>query len=470
MEVFRQTLKRVPWLPAAAAAAVVLAVVLAAVGVRRRAPAEPAMHAPETVTAEKLDPWKEAALKIEEDRGEDTGRKARIEIPEQLKHYGDRRRFLASQVAAWREYEYDTPHDFADLAAMIRRGELVEAPALGENHILYGVGLSASDEPFTHYDRQAGESVTLYGSEEELRQEYARLDDALKQNGEAVKELQTRLKEAPKNDRALRRKIDEETKRRREEADALKERRELLDDFYKNPKRRDALAAEYGELAALARDFGGTSYDLGDPASRKAMKVRLLSHVRPAALKVIDEVAASYRQKFGRHLPLTSLVRTDEYQRRLSKTNPNATLIEVAPHTVGLAFDVFYRFLTAEEQQHVMADLARLRDEGRVEALRELRDHYHVFAYAEGRPPDERLIREQLGQKTGREKKEEKPGKKEAATAKRTAGEARAASAAEKKRGRETARGRGAKKSAQPQRSAQRKEAPQRRRAARGGA
>jgi hypothetical protein len=456
---------RVAWLPAAVAAAVLLAVLLAAVVSRRgRSAAEPEMHAPETVAAEKIDPWKEAALKVEEDRGEETGRKAKIEIPAQLKHYEDRRRFLASQVAAWREYRYETPHDFAELAAMIKRGELVEAPALGENFILYGVGLSASDEPFTHYDRESNESVTLYGSDEELNQEYAQLDESLKQNEEAVKELQTQLKEAPKNDKALRKKIDEETKDKREEADALKERRKLLDAFYKNQKRRALLAAEYEEIASLARNFGGTTYDLNDPASRKELKVRLLSHVRPAALKVIEEIAASYRQKFGRHLPITSLVRTDEYQRRLSKTNPNATLIEVAPHTVGLAFDVFYRFLTAEEQQHVMAELARLRDEGRVEALRELRDHYHVFAYAEGRPPDERLIREQLGQKT--EKKEEKPEKKEAAT-RSSRKETRAP--AEKKGTRETARGRETKKSA-PQRSAQRREAPQRRRGARGGA
>jgi DNA-binding transcriptional ArsR family regulator len=452
-----QLSSRVPWLPAVLAAVALLALGLA-IGVRRRAPvAAPAMHAPETVAAEKIDPWKEAALKVEEDRGEDTGRKAKIEIPGQLKHYEDRRRFLASQVAAWREYRYETPHDFAELVAMIKRGELVEAPALGENFILYGVGLSASDEPFTHYDKETGESVTLYGSDDELNQEYAQLDESLKQNAEAVKELQAQLKEAPKNDKALRKKIDEEIKEKREEADALKDRRKLLDGFYKNQKRRAVLAAEHEEIASLARDFGGTAYDLSDPAARKELKVRLLSHVRPAALKVIEEVAASYRQKFGRHLPVTSLVRTDEYQRRLSKTNPNATLIEVAPHTVGLAFDIFYRFLTAEEQQHVMSDLARLRDEGRVEALRERRDHYHVFAYAEGRPPDERLIREQLGQKT--EKKEEKP-QKQAAAAKRGKKETRASAA--KSRGRETKRA--------PQRSAQRREAPQRRRGARGGA
>ncbi len=147
----------------------------------------------------------------------------------------------------------------------------------------------------------------------------------------------------------------------------------------------------------MAREFGGRAYDLSDAAARKEFKVRLLSHVRPAALKVIEEVARAYREKFGRHLPVTSLVRTDEYQRRLSTVNANATLIETAPHTTGLAFDVYYRYMTAAEQEFVMAELARLRDAGRVEALRERRDHYHVFAFLEGKPPDERLVRAELG-------------------------------------------------------------------------
>jgi hypothetical protein len=460
---FSQASKSVPW-ALAVVGAVALLVVGLSVGLRRRAPApEPEMHAPETVTAEKIDPWKEAALKVEEDRGEETGRRAKIEIPEQLKHYSDRRRFLASQVAAWREYEYETPHDFAELAALIRRGEMVEVPAVGENHILYGVGLSAADEPFTHYDRETNQTVTLYGSEEELAQAYSEIDESLKQTEDAIRELQAQLKDAPAKERTLRRKIDAEIKKQREGAEALRDRRKLLDSFYKNEKRRAALAAEYAEIAALARDFGGKSYDLSDAKSRKQLKVRLLSHTRPAALKVIEEVAASYRGKFGRHLPITSLVRTDEYQRHLSKTNSNATLIEVAPHTVGLAFDIFYRFLTADEQHHVMADLARLRDEGRVEALRELRDHYHVFAYAEGRPPDEQLIREQLAQGSGRAKKEEtaagkEPARKETAAARRGgAKEKQRAAHAQRDRARETARGKPAAKKSTPQRSAQQK-------------
>jgi hypothetical protein len=72
--------------------------------------------------------------------------------------------------------------------------------------------------------------------------------------------------------------------------------------------------------------------------------------------------------------------------------NANAGSFRVEPHTTGLAFDVYYHFMTAEEQQFVMGEIARLERGGRVEALRELRDHYHVFAFPEGVRPDDEFV------------------------------------------------------------------------------
>jgi hypothetical protein len=59
--------------------------------------------------------------------------------------------------------------------------------------------------------------------------------------------------------------------------------------------------------------------------------------------------------------------------------------------------------MTAEEQRHVMADLARLKDDGRIEVLRENRDHFHVFAFIDGTRPGEGLIRQSLGRAAGGE-------------------------------------------------------------------
>ena len=53
--------------------------------------------------------------------------------------------------------------------------------------------------------------------------------------------------------------------------------------------------------------------------------------------------------------------------------------------------------MTADEQHWIMGLIARMEAEGRLEALRENRDHFHLFAFAQGRRPDERLIAEALG-------------------------------------------------------------------------
>ena len=72
--------------------------------------------------------------------------------------------------------------------------------------------------------------------------------------------------------------------------------------------------------------------------------------------------------------------------------NANATHVETPPHTTGCAFDVSYRYMAADEQQFLMDRVAQLEDEGRVEALRERRNHIHVFVFQDGRRPPEELI------------------------------------------------------------------------------
>ena len=171
----------------------------------------------------------------------------------------------------------------------------------------------------------------------------------------------------------------------------------LIKKFYAAPKEKQALFAEYETLAALARDFGGRSYDLRDASSVKEFQARMLSFARPAALATLEELGGAYQDKFGRPLPVTSLIRTDEYQRRLRESgNPNAVDVSVEPHTTGLAFDIFYHFMSASEQEFVMGEIAQLKKDGRVEAIRELRDHYHVFALPGGHMPEEKLVEKVL--------------------------------------------------------------------------
>jgi hypothetical protein len=152
------------------------------------------------------------------------------------------------------------------------------------------------------------------------------------------------------------------------------------------------VAHDYAPLQALARDFGGRSYNLDDPSDRVALKANMLSSLRPAALKILEEVAAAYHRQFDRPLPVSSLVRPEQYQHAVRRFNRNAVLIEAPPHSTGLAFDIDYRYMSGPEQTFVMAELARLKNEGRIEAIRERNANYHVFAFVNGTRPSEDLI------------------------------------------------------------------------------
>ena len=295
----------------------------------------------------------EAAIaQVEEVRGS----AGRIEVPDELKHYEDHRRFLAVQMADSQERSYRLPDDEADLAEMIQRGDVVEVPPLGDDYVLYDLGTDVRDNPLVHYDPETGKDIALFASPEAYQAEDARLAQAAKGTGKA--------------------------------AAKAREQQELLASFYGDPQRRDTLLGEHQAVTALAANFGGASYDLKDPADRRRFQVRLLSFIRPQAREVLLEIAHDYHERFGRPLPVTSMIRTQRYQKRLGRVNRNATPVELPPHTTGMAFDVSYKFMAPDEQNFLMEEVARLKDAGRVEALRERRNHFHIYVLAAGPPPE----------------------------------------------------------------------------------
>jgi hypothetical protein len=338
--------------------------------------------------------WTAAAEKVKEDRGEPIGKQASIETPAQLRHYSDTRRFLATQVAEVIEHKLGTSQDFVDLAAMINRNDLVQLQPVTDNYILFGVGGSADRQPFTRYEK--GKSVSLY-NESGLQQEYARLAESQVRCANEISSLKHEIRNLKRRERSQRSKLQAQIIAAEK---ALKEDRAnkaQLDSFYGNVVPRQQLFADYVSLAQLGRKLNGDAFDIASADARRQLKVRLLSSLRPEALNILEEIAASYHEKFNRPLPITSLVRPDEYQLELRKTNPNATRIETPPHSTGLAFDILYRYMTASEQSQVMSELARLKDAGRIEVLRENRDHYHVFAFVDGARPKEQSVAAALG-------------------------------------------------------------------------
>jgi len=162
----------------------------------------------------------------------------------------------------------------------------------------------------------------------------------------------------------------------------------------------------YQSLQNLAKNFNGRSYDLNNPEDRYALKVNMLSSIRPQALRIIEQVATVYHNQFARPLPVSSLVRPEQYQHSLRRVNRNAVTIDAPPHSTGLAFDIDYRYMSVAEQNFVMRELAQLKNEGKIEVIRERSANYHVFAFVNGARPSDDLVSASL-EKAGAPPKEE---------------------------------------------------------------
>lgn len=336
--------------------------------------------------------------KVKEARGE-TGNVA-IEIPAELRHYDERRWFLATQVAAVKKLKLQPVQDFVDLAAMIQRGEMLPLPAVTDTYILFGVGARVDGDAFTRY--VAKQNLQL-NDEAGLRDAHARLESTHAKLQKEISELQAQSHQSQSQLAALKNRtgtkqdeLENEITARQQELKSNEADQALISQYYGrssgSPGRRGNLWRDYDSLQALARDFGGRSFNLDDSADRQALKVYLLSSLRPQALKILEEIAKRYHDNFDRPLPVSSLIRPEQYQRALRRVNRYAVLIDTPPHSTGLAFDIDYRYMSNAEQNFVMNELARMKNEGRIEVIRERGANYHVFAFIDGQRPSDNLI------------------------------------------------------------------------------
>ena len=333
--------------------------------------------------------WAQAVEKVKADRGDAANTKAAAEVPPELRHYEDRHWFLATQVAEVRQHNIQTCQDFVDLAAMIVRGEMVAVPAVTDTYVLFGVGAKADDDVFSRYEGE--HNIGLY-NEAQLRDAYTRIDGTRANLQSAIATLKAQSGALRKRDRMKQNALQKQITARQQELSSTDEEKALLDQFYGQPDSRQKLFHDYESLQSLAKNFGGRTYDIDKPSDRQAIKLSLLRSMRPQALKVLEEIAASYHQTFDRPLPVSSLVRPEQYQQALHRVNRNAVLIDTPPHSTGLAFDIDYRYMSAAEQSFLMAALARMKDEGRIEVIRERSANYHVFAFIDGVRPSNEVI------------------------------------------------------------------------------
>ena len=352
------------------------------------------------------DLWTRSLEKVKEDRrgiGD-----VSLEIPPELRHYEDRHWFLATQVAEVRKFNVQSCQDFVDLAAMIERGEVVPVPAVTDTYILFGVGARVDGGVFTRY--VANQNLEL-NDEAGLRDAYVRLGSAHAKLQQDISVLQAQLGGLKKGDSAKQDDLQKEISARQQELRSNEADKAQLDKYYGQSsgqsvgsgESRPKLLRDYESLQALAKNFRGRSLNLDDSSDREALKVYLLSSLRPQALKILEEIAKEYHDKFDRPLPVSSLTRPEQYQRAVRKVNRYAVLIDTPPHSTGLAFDIDYRYLSGAEQNSLMAELARLKDEGRIEVIRERGANYHVFVFIDGRRPSDDLITASLEDAGGAE-------------------------------------------------------------------
>ena len=292
---------------------------------------------------------------------------------------------------------------------MIQRGEVIPLPAVTKTYVLYRIGERADEEPFTKYKDDVEESpaltdesgseksqnkklaIELY-SEAQLGDAYQSLEEKRTRLEKEIASLQSQSIALKKSDREKQKELQKEISAKQHQLNSTAETKARLDKFYGQPDSRQPLLRDYDTLQNVAKNLGGRSYDLALPADRQALKVHMLSSLRPEALKILEEVASAYHSRFDRPLPVSSLVRPEQYQHELRKVNRNAVLIETPPHSTGLAFDIDYRYMSGAEQAFVMAELARLKKEGRIEVIRERNANYHVFAFINGARPSDDLI------------------------------------------------------------------------------
>lgn len=359
------------------------------------------------------DQWARAVERVKEARSEAENAKGAIAVPPELRHYEDRRWFLATQVAEVQKHNLPSVQDFVDLAAMIERGDLVEVPAVTDTYVLFGVGAKAKDEAFTRY--QADQSVGVY-DEAQLRDAYARIDATRANLQSTIAKLNAQSGTLKKGNHAQQKDLQKQVAAREQELKSADDEKALLDQIYGQPESRRRLFADYASLQSLAKNFKGRTYDLNNPNDRQEMKLRMLGSLRPAALKVLEEIAKGYHRKFDRPLPVSSLVRPEEYQHVLRKVNRNAVLIDTPPHSTGLAFDIDYRYMSGEEQSFLMTELAQLKRDGRIEVIRERNANYHVFAFIDGVRPSDELITASLDAAGPPPKETDQPEEKPAKT------------------------------------------------------
>jgi hypothetical protein len=145
-------------------------------------------------------------------------------------------------------------------------------------------------------------------------------------------------------------------------------------------------------LVAVPEKYGGYYLDNHSP--------RRFWFLAPEAFRYMNTLAKAYYQKFSRPVPqgqaflkITSLARTEEYQTRLTRSNPNAAKNDTPErrslHTTGYAFDISCKGLTQAKILWIAGYLKEGIERVQVLAIYEYKasHNFHVFVIPAPDPP-----------------------------------------------------------------------------------
>jgi hypothetical protein len=114
-------------------------------------------------------------------------------------------------------------------------------------------------------------------------------------------------------------------------------------------------------------------------------------YCRPWTASFLADLAHAHAIEFHRPLEVSSAVRTVAYQKKLMRTNGNATAAEgdvASPHLTGATIDIAKQGMSRQEIGWMRAWLLPLEEAGKIDVEEEFRQScFHITVYKSYAPP-----------------------------------------------------------------------------------
>jgi uncharacterized protein YcbK (DUF882 family) len=108
-------------------------------------------------------------------------------------------------------------------------------------------------------------------------------------------------------------------------------------------------------------------------------------YLRPWAKLFLERLSRQYHARFHQPLRITSMVRTEDHQRKLQKRNPNAAAPsgeKRSAHLTGACIDISKKGMTREQMRWVRQVLSSLKERGYLFAIEEFTiPNFHIMVH-----------------------------------------------------------------------------------------